>query len=379
MPKASSFRPFLVLARLSCRAQHWLLHGDDLRLFAGKRRPFLPILVHDLTDPRNSCPDEAISSRRPGKIGRLQAGAWRGLRAQWLVLAGALVAALPAAIAVGRDVWTTEQGAHGPIILVTGLWLLARETPRRPRPLSGAAAWAAIAAMVPAGLIVVFAAIIGKVWLQAAATYALLLLVYALCTGPTAMRRAWFPLFYLGFLVPPPPPLIVPATRALKLALAGGAAQVLAMAGYNTASQGAYLYIDSYELVVAAACAGLNSLTSLLAVGLLYAFLRHRADPVPLAILAACALPIAIAANFLRVVLLLLVTHYLGSGEAQGLLHDAAGLTTFTLALGVMALLDLAIGAPWHLRQAGAGARLPAAKAARATRAVHPSVRGASR
>lgn len=309
----------------------------------------------------------------------MQAGSRHRLRAQWPVLAGALIAALPAAIAVGRDVWTTEQGAHGPIILISGLWLLARETPRRPRPLSGPAAWAAIAAMVPAGLLAVFAAIIGKVWLQAAATYALLLLVYALCTGPVALRRAWFALLYLGFLVPPPPPLIVPATRALKLALAGAAAQALSLAGYNATSQGAYLYIDSYELVVAAACAGLNSLTSLLAVGLLYAFLRHRADPVPLAILAACALPIAIAANFLRVVLLLLVTHYLGNGAAQGLLHDAAGLTTFTLALGVMVLLDLAIGALWRLRHAGRGARLAAPKAARMAQPVHPRVRGASR
>lgn len=286
-----------------------------------------------------------------------------------------MLAALPAALAVGRDVWTTEQGAHGPIILVTGLWLLWRETPGDAAPLAGRGAAMAIAAMVPAGLVAIFAAIIGKVWLQAAGTYALLLLVYALCAGPVALRRAWFALVYLGFLVPPPPPLIVPATRALKLAIADGAAQMLALAGYNATSLGAYLYIDSYELVVAAACAGLNSLTSLLAVGLLYAFLRHRADPLPLGILAVCALPVAIAANFLRVVLLLLVTHYAGSGAAQGLLHDAAGLTTFALALGVMMLIDLLIGALWHPRGGRAAERL-VAPGPRAAKPAQPVAQG---
>eukprot|EP01037_Dinobryon_pediforme_P011244 gene11244-11329_t len=265
------------------------------------------------------------------------------LRHRWFLLMGAVIAGLPAAIAVGRDVWTTEQGAHGPIILVTGLWLLWRETARGAKPAGQQAARAMIGAMVPLGMLAVYCAIIGKVWLQAAAVYGLAVLVYALAAGPGNVRRAWFPLVYLGFLVPPPPAVIAPLTRALKLGIAGSAADFLAWLGYSTTSLGASLYIDSYELVVAAACAGLNSLTSLLAVGLLYAFLRHRAHPVAMLYLALCALPVAILANFLRVVLLLLVTHYGGNAMAQGLLHDAAGLTTFTLALGVMVLIDMLV------------------------------------
>ncbi len=270
-----------------------------------------------------------------------------GIRRHWPVLAGALVCTLPAAIEVGRTVWTTEQGAHGPIILVTGLWLLWRETRAeatapRPRRIALALGAAAIAAL---GLVAVFAAIIGKVWLQAAATYGVLLVVYGLVAGPRNLRAAWFALVYLAFLIPPPPGIMVPLTRSLKLGIARSAADALAALGYDATSLGASLYIDSYELVVAAACAGLNSLTSLLAVGLLYAFLRHRAQPAFLAVLALAALPVAILANFLRVLLLMLVTHYLGNAAAQGMLHDAAGLTTFSLALGTMVLIDLALAA----------------------------------
>lgn len=266
------------------------------------------------------------------------------IRQYWLLLVAAMVCAAPGLFAVGRDVWTTEQGAHGPIIATTGLWLLWRETPalKPAQPVGGRAAMlAGLAVILLCGSLAVFCAIIGKVWLQWAATYAVLVAVYGVVAGGAAMRAAWFPLIYLGFLIPPPPPLIVPLTRALKLGIADSASGLLAQLGYNTASMGASLYIDSYELVVAAACAGLNSLTSLLAVGLLYAFLRHRAEPAALLVLALCALPVAVLANFLRVVLLLLVTHYLGNAAAQGMLHDAAGLTTFALALGAMVLIDL--------------------------------------
>jgi exosortase len=224
---------------------------------------------------------------------------------------------------------------------------------------------AILAAMVLAGVLAVYCAIIGKVWLQAGAIYALAVLVYALFAGPANLRRAWFPLVYLGFLVPPPPAVIAPLTRALKLQIASSAADFLAQLGYNATSLGASLYIDSYELVVAAACAGLNSLTSLLAIGLLYAFLRHRAHPLAMLVLALCALPVAVLANFLRVLILLLVTHYGGNALAQGMLHDAAGLTTFTLALGAMVLIDMVVltivdtTATRRLRHRAAPVRVP--------------------
>lgn len=270
------------------------------------------------------------------------------IRRHWPVAAGAALFAAPALLAVGRTVWTTEQGAHGPIILATGAWLLQRDLSgvadgRRPWPL---ATRIALALAIPAGAVLaVFCAVIGKVWLLAAACYLVLVGAFALCAGPQAMRRAWFALVYLGFLVPPPPGVIVWLTRSLRLVLAHDAAALLAHLGYNTASQGASLYIDSYELVVAAACAGLNALTSLLAIGLLYAWLCRRAQPAALAVLALAALPVAVLANFLRVVLLLLVTHYLGNAAAQGMLHDAAGLTTFALALASMMLIDRALDA----------------------------------
>jgi exosortase/archaeosortase family protein len=43
--------------------------------------------------------------------------------------------------------------------------------------------------------------------------------------------------------------------------------------------------------------------------------------------------PVAIFSNFVRVMILVLVTYYLGEAAAQGFLHDFAGLTVFFVAL----------------------------------------------
>ena len=44
----------------------------------------------------------------------------------WPLVAGVLVLVLPTMFGVARENWSTEQGAHGPIVLATALWLFWR-------------------------------------------------------------------------------------------------------------------------------------------------------------------------------------------------------------------------------------------------------------
>jgi exosortase/archaeosortase family protein len=48
-------------------------------------------------------------------------------------------------------------------------------------------------------------------------------------------------------------------------------------------------------------------------------------------------------ANFLRVLILILITYYLGEAAAQGFLHDFAGLLTFAAALASLMALEAII------------------------------------
>lgn len=264
------------------------------------------------------------------------------LKSYWFLLIAATLFAAPGMMGLAKVVWSTEQGAQGPIILVTGVWLLLYEAV----PVLRTGIAVPGRRVIVAALLVVFgapyilASMIGIVWLQWAATYAALVTIGYAYTGRQVLRRLWFPLFYLMFLIPPPYSIMLALTRALKLWISDAAVEVLSALGFQVASSGTTLYIDQYELLVAAACSGMNSLVSLLAIGLFYIHLRHQNDWRYAVVLGLLVIPIAIAANFIRVIVILLITKYLGNEVAQGLLHDATGLGMFVLALILLIAID---------------------------------------
>ena len=158
------------------------------------------------------------------------------------------------------------------------------------------------------------------------------------------MRPLWFPLFFLLFMVPLPEPLVVAATMPLKSAVSVVAAELLHALGYPVGRSGVILHAGHYQLLVADACAGLNSIFALEALGLLYMKLmghRNLARNVTLAVL---TLPIAFVANVVRVLTLVLVTYHLGDEAGQGFVHDFAGMVLFLVGLMLMLASDRLLG-----------------------------------
>src|SRR5205085_10750573 len=154
------------------------------------------------------------------------------------------------------------------------------------------------------------------------------------------IRAIWFPLIYLAFTLPPPDTVVASVTQPIKIAISTSAVSLLYALGYPVASTGVTIQIGQYELLVAAACAGLNSIITLTALCLFYVYLRHRSDPIAFIVIAIAALPIAVIANFVRVLMLVLITYHLGDAAAQGFLHDFAGLLMFTVALLTVFAVD---------------------------------------
>jgi exosortase len=100
------------------------------------------------------------------------------------------------------------------------------------------------------------------------------------------------------------------------------------------------IFVAQYELLVEDACSGLHSLLGLVAVTLLYVYLTRGASWRLALLFAALAIPIAIVANILRIVVLVLLTYFFGNGVAQGFLHQAAGLLLFGTALLLVFAVD---------------------------------------
>jgi len=140
-------------------------------------------------------------------------------------------------------------------------------------------------------------------------------------------------LVYLAFTLPPPDTVVAMVTQPIKIAISSSVVSFLAAVGYPVASSGVTIQIGQYQLLVAAACAGLNSIVTLTALCLFYVYLRHRSNVVAFIVIALAAIPVAIISNFVRVLVLVLVTYHFGDAMAQGFVHDFAGLLMFAVAL----------------------------------------------
>ena len=252
---------------------------------------------------------------------------------QVVFLLGAAAIMLPTMFDVARLTWTTEQGGHAPIIVATGVWLIWREF----KAVSGEATpgnlWAGTCLLVLSLVAYAVFRITGILELEGLAMYASLICASYLLLGGRVLRHLWFPIMYLAVALPPPNTVVAFITQPIKILISHGAVSLLRLLDFPIASTGVTIQIANYQLLVAAACAGLNSIISLSAICLFYAYLRHRRDWIAFAIVAALVVPVAIFSNFTRVLILVLVTYYAGEAAAQGFLHDFAGLTVFLVAL----------------------------------------------
>ena len=104
------------------------------------------------------------------------------------------------------------------------------------------------------------------------------------------------------------------------------------------------LSVGPYQLLVADACSGLHSLISMSAMGLLYVYLMGHRSLARNAILVALLLPIAFAANVVRVMVLVLVTFHFGDEAGQGFIHDFSGVFLFVGGLLLLIAVDGALG-----------------------------------
>lgn len=277
---------------------------------------------------------------------------FRFAKVNWLLVAGLIAVLIPTMGFVARDSWSTEQGAHGPIVVATGLWLLARQW-KQAKPLFARPAASRVALVfVPLLIIYVVSRIVQIVEIEGFVMYGVLLATLYAFIGAAAMRKILFPLFYLLFTFPPPDTIVAAVTQPMKIWISEAAIGLLYWLGYPIAGAGVTIQIAQYQLLVAAACAGLNSIISLSAISLFYVYMRHQAHWRYALLLMVAVVPVAVFANFIRVLILILVTYYAGEAAAQGFLHNFAGLTMFVTALLTIFGID-AVAAPLYQRLAG--------------------------
>ena len=279
-----------------------------------------------------------LAARAAG-AGAFRTRAW----AQALALAALLGVTYARMFTSLWNTWATNDNySHGPLVPLASLalvwlrWDKLRVLPIRP---DARGLW-----LVAAGCVMkvfgmradLFAA---QEWSLIAVLFGLVLTFF----GVPILRMLAFPVAYLGFMLTFPPVVM----NTLNLALKGLAVNVSAagarLLGATFEREGMQIYFPTGELRVEAPCSGLRSLIALLATGTLFAYFQ-RGGPWRRAVVMLAAVPIALAGNVSRLLLLLVAADRRGVAWATGRFHDVTGYVMYAVALlllmGLRALLN---------------------------------------
>lgn len=269
----------------------------------------------------------------------------------WICVVGLLALYVPTLIDLVRNIWTTEEQSQGPIVLAICAWLSWRAWPRvndsEAGPTAPVTGWFLVAIAL---LLYAFGRSQRILSSQTLSVVFLLPGLILLLRGPRQLKAAAFPLFFMIFLIPLPATMVDAITQPLKLAVSSVATSVLFALGYPIARTGVILQIGQYQLLVADACAGLHTLFSLEAMGLLYLNVVRHTSLLRNIMLAILIVPISFAANVIRVIVLALITYHFGDEAGQGFLHGFAGLVLFMTAL--MFIIATDSGLRWIVQRA---------------------------
>ena len=264
----------------------------------------------------------------------------------WIVLVGLACAYAPVYLAAAGGIWQDDNHAHGALVLAVVLWLFwtvkgdIHQTDANPALALG---WFVFLFGL---LIYVMGRIVGRSILEFGSQPFVLTGLLLLLKGTKALRVAWFPVFYTVFMIPLPVIFVDMATGPLKEWISSVVTDGLYLAGYPVSRMGFTITIGQYQMLVADACSGLNSMFSLTALGTLYMFILNRRSRLHNALMLASILPIAFVSNLVRVTFLVLITYHFGDETGQGFLHGAAGIVLMVVALMGFFALD-AVLAPF--------------------------------
>ncbi len=235
--------------------------------------------------------------------------------------------------------WTTDENySHGFLVPLISAYF-AREAYRR-GPIADRPATALGLTMLIFAVIVNLATVIVPV--PFVADLCFIIALAAVCTlllGVSATYRFSFAIGFLIFMVPLPLALYSMVASPLQLLVSRFASRLLGTLGVPVLCNGNLITLPGdIQMFVAEACSGMRQLTGFLALTTAVVYMSQR--PVwHRSILVLSSIPIAMAANVIRVTSTGCIMYYLDPKLAEGTYHTVEGL--FMMGLGLAMLYAL--------------------------------------
>jgi exosortase len=248
--------------------------------------------------------------------------------------------------------WHDPNFSHGffvPLFSALVIWQERQklvELPLRP-------SWSGLAVAALAMCILVVGQMGAELFLSRFSLMILLAGLIVLFCGWTYFRALMFPWAFLILMIPIPTVVFNQITFPLQLLASRVSGLILPMLGVPVLREGNVINLPSMALEVAEACSGIRSLMSLVALAIIYGYLMEKRLSVRW-ILAFASVPIAVAANSVRIIGTGLLVQYWDPEKAEGYFHASWGWIIFVISLVMLYALHGLITV--SLQKAGAKA-----------------------
>jgi exosortase len=243
----------------------------------------------------------------------------------------------PILIRLSQQWWSDPNFSHGIFVPVFSLFVVwqdrsrLRAVPHRPSN------W---------GLLVIFSSLCTLVLgVLGAELFLSRMSLLVLIGGTIIFLLGWrmllavlFPLLFLGLMIPIPAIVLGQVTFPLQILASKLSAWLLPFLGVPVLREGNIINLPAMPLEVAVACSGIRSLLSLTTLAIMYGYLMEDRIAIR-AVLALASIPIAVAANGLRIVGTGLLVQYWDPDKAEGFFHLFSGWLIFVVSLLMLFLL----------------------------------------
>ena len=294
--------------------------------------------------PRTASPEgpnrSPAPTRRPPALVALLTDAWETTEGRTSLLGAAIGLGLLSLIFFSNFLhfaisWSSDENySHGFLVPLISLYFANLAAERGPVRVRGGAALGVT--LLAAALIAKLITFLGFPTLGDIALVASLAGLCALLAGVEAVRRFWFAIAFLLFMIPLPVALYALIASPLQLMVSQVASLGLNAAGVPVLTEGNMMTLPGgVQMFVAEACSGMRQLTGFLALTAAVAYLTPRPAWYRLALIAS-AVPIAMTANVARVILTGFIMYFVNPHYASGTYHTLEGLLMLGFGLSLL-------------------------------------------
>jgi exosortase len=239
------------------------------------------------------------------------------------------------------DWWQIPDFSHGFLVPIFAAYLVW--TKRETLIATRIAPTQSGIAVIAFGLFVLILGVYGAELFLSRISLVILLAGLVLCFGGwQLLRELRFVLLVLLLAIPIPSIIFNEITLPLQILASKLASALLPLFGVPVLREGNVIELPAMKLEVAEACSGIRSLVSLFTLSIFYGYFLERSFT-RRAVLALASIPIAIAANAVRILGTGLCVQYWDPDKAMGFFHEFSGWVMFLVSLGCLFFVQRAM------------------------------------